>query len=607
MFFIYIHIIKNSIPLKTKISACCKNGNMRLSIQKLHNISYTLIFLLLFTFVCTANELEEEVSYDLPSLLPLIKEQWTDQNHEAIKFQIFNLSKGLLPKGSTLSLTLQETIRLALHNNLALRSEGYTIKIAETEIKKAEGAFDTYITTSLAHSLSLTPSATSQNKIKNINSLFDIGLGKPIKTGGLLELKFDLDRTEGNLGSWGMNPFYTTHLNLSLTQPLLKNAGLAYQTAPIHIAKNLHLISQDNCDGLITETIMSVMKAYWELAFAFQNKEVHQKSLALANELLKNNEIQVQLGKKAPIDLLQAKTGVAIREEELLSAENLLQTSQDLLKELLNLEAAPIYSAIQIIPTERPLDSTTIRFSSLHEAITMALKNHPEYRAAQKDLKTKNMQIKVAKNQILPNLEIIGNLGLNGSGGSAIESIDSTTWAGMTTAEQQMYILLGGKSPMDQNPLDGGWEKSMEELFSQDSHNWQIGLRISHPLKNSAAKADYVQAKMNAYKILWSIRNLEQKLIFEVKEAWRAIQSQRQKIRTSDTTQQLAKQQLEAEEKKLSLGTSTNYQVLQMEEDFRTAQIKVMMAKVEYRKALARLDKVTGILLENEGIAFLNK
>ncbi len=580
---------------------------MRFSIQNLRNIIITLFIFLLFCFVCNGDELEEEGSYGTPALLPLIKKQWIDKDREAVEFHLFSLSSGLLPKGSTLSLTLKETIRLALHNNLALRSEGYTVKIAGTEIKKAEGAFDTYLTASLAHYLSQTSSATSQNQSKNRTSLLDIGLEKQVKTGGLLELKFDLDRTGGTLGAWGLNPFYTTHLNLSLAQPLLKNAGLAFQTAPLRMAKNLHLISQDNWEGLLTETIMSVMEAYWDLAFAFQNKEVYKKSLALAEELLRNNEIQVRLGKMAPIDLLQAKTGVALREEELLSAENLLQATQDLLKGLLNLETASIYSSIQIVPAEIPLAPTTLEASSLHEAITLALKNHTEYRAAQRDLKTKNMQIKIAENQLLPNLEITGKIGLIGSGGSTIDSIDSTTWSNMSTTEQQLYLLSGGISPHTQNPLDGGWEKSMEELFSNDSHEWQIGLRFSHPLNNSAAKADFIKAKMEAYKTRWSIRNLEQKLILEVKEAWRNLQINRQKIRTSDTTQQLARQQFEAEKKKLALGTSTNYQVLQMEEDFRAAQIKVMLAKADYRKAQTRLDRITGILLQKEGIDVLNK
>ena len=67
-------------------------------------------------------------------------------------------------------------------------------------------------------------------------------------------------------------------------------------------------------------------------------------------------------------------------------------------------------------------------------------------------------------------------------------------------------------------------------------------------------------------------------------------------------TQHLARQQLEAEQKRFSLGLSTNYQVLKMEEDLRNAQSNALKAKVEYWKAQVRLQKATGVLLKEEGI-----
>ena len=116
-------------------------------------------------------------------------------------------------------------------------------------------------------------------------------------------------------------------------------------------------------------------------------------------------------------------------------------------------------------------------------------------------------------------------------------------------------------------------------------------------------KADYRQAKMDGHRALWALRSLEQKVVLEVREAWRALEVNRKKITTSETTVRLARQQLEAEHKRLSLGLSTNYQVLQMEEDLRNVQINNLRAKVDYWKARAKMLKATGTFLQEEEIS----
>ena len=59
---------------------------------------------------------------------------------------------------------------------------------------------------------------------------------------------------------------------------------------------------------------------------------------------------------------------------------------------------------------------------------------------------------------------------------------------------------------------------------------------------------------------------------------------------------------LSAYKKALSLGLSTNYQVLQMEEDLRNVQINSLRAKVDYWKARAMMLKATGMFLQEEKI-----
>ena len=150
---------------------------------------------------------------------------------------------------------LSKAIEYALRNNLDLHAESYSQRIAEKGIQKAEGPFDTYVLSSVSHSFVRQgiSSALQGGDIymETSNSLADFGFRKLVKTGSIFELKLDFSRFKGSSSFLVLNPSYITHLNLSVAQPLLKNGGISFQTAPIHIATNLHLISEDRWEAFV--------------------------------------------------------------------------------------------------------------------------------------------------------------------------------------------------------------------------------------------------------------------------------------------------------------------------------------------------------------------
>ena len=555
----------------------------------------------LFSPAFAADDSQEQKPLTYPSIVPILRNQWIGGDREDTETRLFGLIKGLLPEGSAIPMDLDKAIQLAMEQNLDLRAQSYTTRIAASEIDKAIGVFDTFLVSNFNHNTSRSPISSQiqseDTKFLRTNStMADVGLRKTIKTGSILELKLDLNRYTSNSTWLTLNPSFTSHLNFSVAQPLLRNGGIVFQSAPISIARNLHLMSEDRLQAFVAETLSAVIQAYWDLVFAFQNCEVREKSLGLAQELLHTSEVRVRLGSLAPVDLLQSKTGVALREEELLKARYLLETAQDLLKDLLQLDATPIRSSVRIIPTETPPPPPPEETIDMEETIAQAVKNRAEHRALLKELETKNIQIKIAENQLLPSLDVTGRIGLNGLGGSPVPQRELGFW------EQAIYDLFNIPKPSE-SPFGGGWERSFREMFSDEYYQYSAGIRFEMPLENTGAKASYRKAKMESYKTIWSLRNLEQKIILEVREAWRSLEVSRQRFLTSEATQHLARQQLEAEEKRLSLGLSTNYQVLKMEEDFRNSQTNSLMAKADYWKAKARLHKACGVLLEKTGVS----
>ena len=130
----------------------------------------------------------------------------------------------------------------------------------------------------------------------------------------------------------------------------------------------------------------------------------------------------------------------------MIGAEAMLESAQDVLKGLLQLDQAPTYSSTLILPTDTPSTPPPREDSRLEDAIALAFRSRPEYRAALKELENKNLKIKVAENQLLPVLDFTGNVGLNGLAGSAIPTTDFAAIEKLSPMEQ-LLVLIGVTPP----------------------------------------------------------------------------------------------------------------------------------------------------------------
>lgn len=68
---------------------------------------------------------------------------------------------------------------------------------------------------------------------------------------------------------------------------------------------------------------------YWDLAYAHEVKKLSIASLEVAQKLLEENEERERVGLATNIDVLQAQVFVATSEEEVISADALIDNRQD--------------------------------------------------------------------------------------------------------------------------------------------------------------------------------------------------------------------------------------------------------------------------------------
>ena len=224
----------------------------------------------------------------------------------------------ILVLNSTLELSLRDVIANTLRNNVAIAVQEFQSKIRKEEIITQESVFDPTLSLEARadQQRNLTASAFAQPpKIKSNTQNLDLSFNQKLKTGTEYELRFENQRSETNSQFAGLNPQYTTRFEANLTQPLLKNFGLDINKSSIYIAKNNLDISDFDFKNKVIEVIADTENVYWDLVFSREDLKVQQKSVERAQDLERRVKAQVEVGTLAPLEILQAKSEVASREE----------------------------------------------------------------------------------------------------------------------------------------------------------------------------------------------------------------------------------------------------------------------------------------------------
>lgn len=463
--------------------------------------------------------------------------------------------------GQQIFLSLDEAISIALQNNLDIQIQQYAPEKAREAILEAEAAFAPKVSASSAHVLNQQPDP--QQSPEMVTSL-EAGISKRLSSGGSLQATLSTSRSglpDSEIPG-APDTQYGTSLTLTAAHALLKGRGTELNRLPIVIAQKQREMSLSELRAKIIEVVANIKTTYWRLIYVRGDLDAKRLALQLAYDLVKINEAQVNVGTLAPIEVLQAKATAASREVEIISAEQTVRDVEDQLKRLLNIsDDDPAWEAT-LIPTDEP--AATRQAISLDESIRLTLQNSEHIKQLQKALELQQLSVFSAENQMLPELNVQGSLKLNGS--------------------------------------DEGFGDSFSEFAGVEDYSFSVGASFSYPLGNAAAQSAVRAAKLDLDKSRLSIRNVEQMLINQVKQAVRGVETAYQLVEASQLALELAQQQLDAEQKKFNEGLSTNFQVLQYQGSLADSRSRHTNALTTYNQALVGIEQLTGTILEHHNI-----
>ena len=540
-----------------------------------------------------------------------------------------------------LMLSLEDAISLGLENNLAIAVEQYVPWLDQANLLLAKSGangktvFDPSITGTLSLAQTTTP----------INNPFFGGTGAlntngtPVKTpppavfghtftanaqytqgfalGTQAQVTFDNSRSTSSIPINLFNPANQSTLTIQITQPLLNGFGRLVNDRYILEGKNTIKVGESQFAQQVITTVTQVATDYWELVFARENVKVEQVAVAADQQLYENNKKQLEIGTMAPLDVITAQSQLATDQQALVQAQTTQLLDETTL--LVAITKDPLVgqlAGIEVVPTS-PIFNPAPVSVPLGDAVQEAWKNRPELQQAELNLKNAGIEIKATKNALLPTVNLFGEYSATGLGG--IERKSSTTTTGLAADTAAPIVDATGApvpglfepsaiTALNLFAFPGGYGDDLNRLFNARYPTFEGGINFTLPIRNRAAEAANATAQLNQRQQLVEYRQTQSTIVLNVRQALITLEQDRAAIAAAEQARTLQQQSYDDEVKRLQLGTSTAFTVIQKQQLLTAAEgvelrdrINLIEAELTFNQAMGRTLDVHHIVVAGGG------
>ena len=530
-------------------------------------------------------------------------------------------------KDGKLYLSLQDTITLALENDLDIAVARYNPLISETSILSARSGAGTgfnfdprlQVTGGINHSNApvgnpfLIGAGAGATTLTSTVDTLNFSYAQGFQTGTNIvvsQINSHTTSTSGNL----FNPLDQSQLQLQVSQSLLNGFGFAVNQRFIKIAKNSQKISDLAFQQQILTSVTQVQTAYWELVFAIQNVGVAQHSVDLAARLLSDNQKQVEIGTLAPIDVVSAQANVSSANQILITAQTTLYQDQLALLALITKDPlAPFTGNVEIVPTDKMFNPESVENQPLDQAVREALVNRPDYKQSPIALNSDELTIRATRNLLLPSLTATatytgqGIAGTSTIPGSATGAFVATTTPIVTPGGVPTGNFVGAPvfNPATQSVT--GFGTALNSVFAGQFPGYNIQFNFTVPILNRSAQANNALALLTQRQDLVKLQQQQNAIVVDIRNTQILLTQARAALAAATNTRIYQEQALDDELKKLQLGASTSFLVVQQQQLLANdaglevrALVNLVEAKVQFDRAMGRTFAVNSIQLETD-------
>jgi outer membrane protein len=548
-----------------------------------------------------------------------------------------------LLRAGKLYLSVSDAIALALENNLDIELERYEFPLAQADLLRARSGASTLgipttvlpaintttgifvlgsnsaglaaqgAQTSLATGLSYDPAlvgtvnwghlTTPQSnttlvgttELISTNKNANVSLAEAFPTGGSVVLGFNNLNQEQNSFRQTINPAITSSLDLTVTQPLLQGFGLALNNRTIRIAKNNLRAADLVFRQQLINAVGNVVQIYWTLVAANLNVDVKAQAVAVSQKLYEDNKKQVEVGTLAPIEIARAEAQLASDQQALVTAQSTVLQLEAVLKSALSRDglASPLVSEARIVATDPIRIPEVEPVEPIQDVVARALENRPDLAQSRMQIENSKIALQGTKNALLPTVNAFADLRNNALIGTQNTVFGTNATTGLVTAP-----------PIADPFFVGGFGGILGQIFSRNFPNYTVGLNLTIPLRNRAAQANIATQTLTLRQNELQVQRQINQVRVDIQSALIALQEARAQYQTAVKQRVLEEQTVDADQKKLDLGATTVFQLIQDQRDLSTAGGNVVSAEATYAQARAQLDIATGMTLQNNNVQF---
>ena len=219
----------------------------------------------------------------------------------------------------------------------------------------------------------------------------------------------------------------------------------------------------------------------------------------------------------------------------------------------------------------------TAQAVDIEAAIANALKNRTDLLQTRKQLESADISIRFAENQKLPALNLQANYGVSGIGGT------QNRWSGG---------FDGDTPPFIESSSQRSFADVLRDVFGNEFKTWSLQLNFSYPIGTSTADAALAQGRVQRQQATLSLREQEMAIVAQVREAGRQVNTTHQRVEATRRARDFAQRRYEAEDKRVTVGLATTFQLLIAQRDLDTAKQNELRALIAYNQALVNFEAV---------------
>ena len=479
------------------------------------------------------------------------------------------------PAVETLQLTLEEAVHRAVENNPDLAIVRLGTEVEAAHVGESKGAFTPVFSTIFGRSSSVTPPSNFLLGDRGVDTndwFSSTGVRQRLPRGaGTWSVSWDTARTTTNNPISSFDPSLQSGVQIAFSQPLLRDRKIDPARQQYIIAKRNQESSELRFRESVVQTVAAVKQAYWTLKATVANVTVQQRSLELAEELARQNNVRVGAGQIPPLDLVQAEAEVAQRRENLIRARTAAADAEDRLRRLIMDPADTSFWRTRVDPIEEPAGRGPL--PDVDAAVANALNARYDIARAGHELENARTNVEFLSNQRLPDVRL------------------ETSFRGSGLAGTQ-FLRTGGFPGIVTGTLNRSFGDALTQAFTPDYPTWSLGVTVSYPLGRSYEDASLARAQVERRQAAQQIASLRLEAAETIRQAGRQIQSAAERVDAARAGATLAEQRLDAEQRRYEVGLSTTFLVTQAQRDLLQAQVNLLQTTLDHESSLVNFEAV---------------